>query len=239
MKRQISVIIPACNEEKNIKKCLESLVGQTYPAEKFEIILVDNNCRDRTTEIAREFPVRIVKEEKQGLIFARIKGVSESITSIIAFLDADSLVDPNWLKFIDKKFSTNPKLVGIGFEGNLQPKNMIVRIAEKTLHLFYTVNPTMPGYCFSFRKEAYFNSGGFNPDIKFGEDVYLSKKLKKLGKIIVKREMVTTSSRRYLSLSSFAAYALKTLISFFLITLFNKSPVKLTPFSQKSWIKSS
>lgn len=235
MKRQISVIIPACNEEKNIKKCLESLVGQTYPAEKFEIILVDNNCQDNTVEIAKRYGVgvKIVKEEKQGLIYARIKGIESSLSPIIAFLDADSLVNTGWLSSIEKTFNKNPEIVGIGFEGSLQPKNIVVRIVENTLCLFYAVNPTMPGYCFSFRKEAYFNTGGFDPDIKFGEDVYLSKKLKKIGKIIVKRGMVATSSRRYLSLSSFATYAFKTFISFFLITLFDKSPVELTPFSQK------
>ncbi|RJR25803.1 glycosyltransferase [Candidatus Microgenomates bacterium] len=235
MSTQISVIIPAYNEEKNIKKCLQSLKAQTFPENNFEIILIDNNCQDKTVEIASSFKVRVIKEKKQGITYARIKGINNSLAPIVAFLDADSSVNPNWLDFIYQTLSKTPKLVGIGFEGNLEPKNRLVKIAESFLHWFYFINPVMPGYCFSFKKEVYFACGGFKPEVKFGEDVFISKKLKRFGKIMVKPGFVTTSSRRYLNFLSLINYAYKTIISFIAITLFDKSPVELKAFSKEKF----
>lgn len=50
----VSVIIPTLNEEKNIGRCLESIRKQTYPKDKIEIIVVDNDSTDKTREIVRK-----------------------------------------------------------------------------------------------------------------------------------------------------------------------------------------
>lgn len=50
----ISVILPAYNEEKYIRSCIESLINQTYPKNYMEWIVVDGNPSDRTQEIVRE-----------------------------------------------------------------------------------------------------------------------------------------------------------------------------------------
>lgn len=100
---KVSAVVIAYNEEEYIKDCLESLVNQIEKAD--EIILVDNNSIDRTVEIAKEFPeVRIVTEEKQGMIYARNKGFDAAKYEIIARLDADVRLPKDWIKKIKQNF---------------------------------------------------------------------------------------------------------------------------------------
>ncbi len=100
---KVSVVIPVYNEEKYIARCLTSLMRQDeYPD---EIIVVDNNCTDRTVEICKQFPVRIIKESTQSLIAARNKGFDSAHYNIIARCDADSLIPQNWVANIKKDFA--------------------------------------------------------------------------------------------------------------------------------------
>lgn len=101
---RVSVVIPVFNEEKYIKDCLVSLQNQVEKAT--EILVVDNNSRDKTIEIARRFPVKILKEETQGIIHARDKGFDSAQYEIIARCDADSRLPKNWIKKIKKNFSS-------------------------------------------------------------------------------------------------------------------------------------
>lgn len=80
---------------------------------KYEIIVVDNNSTDNTIDIVNSFNIkniRIVKEEKQGLLYARDRGIKESQYEIIFFINDDILVMPNWITSHLKIFSENPKV---------------------------------------------------------------------------------------------------------------------------------
>lgn len=99
---KISIVVPAYNEEKFIKKCLKSLINQDLPAD--EIIVIDNNCTDKTAKIAKEFGVKVVTEKKQGLTHARNKGFNISKYEIIARCDADTIVPKDWTKKIVDNF---------------------------------------------------------------------------------------------------------------------------------------
>jgi glycosyltransferase involved in cell wall biosynthesis len=57
----ISVVIPAYNEERYLPACLKSLQKQTYPSDRYEVILSDNNSSDSTSEIAKKYGARVIK----------------------------------------------------------------------------------------------------------------------------------------------------------------------------------
>lgn len=95
---KVSLIIPTYNEEKRIGKCLESLANQTVKPD--EVIVVDNNCTDKTVEIARKFNATIVKEKKQGMIYARNAGFNAAQYEILARTDADAMVPHDWISRI-------------------------------------------------------------------------------------------------------------------------------------------
>lgn len=105
---KVSVVVPTYNEEKYIGQCLESLANQTEKPD--EIIIVDNNCTDKTVEIAQKFGARIVKEKKQGMIYARNAGFDAAQYDIIARTDADTILPKNWISRIKKAFVEDSNL---------------------------------------------------------------------------------------------------------------------------------
>lgn len=103
----ISVVIPAYNSERFIRQAIESVLTQTISVD--EIIVVDNNCTDRTVEIADELGAKVVKETKQNLSAARNKGISVCRNDWIAFLDSDDLWEKEKIEFQWKVIETFPK----------------------------------------------------------------------------------------------------------------------------------
>ncbi len=100
MSMKISIIVPVYNEEAYIAKCLDSITKQKEKAD--EVIVVDNNCTDNTVKIAKEYPVKIIRERKQGMIYARNRGFDEANGDIIARCDADVILPEDWVARIKK-----------------------------------------------------------------------------------------------------------------------------------------
>jgi glycosyltransferase involved in cell wall biosynthesis len=100
----ISVIVPVYNEEKNIGLLLKRLLNLNFPKDKFEIIVVDNNSKDRTSEIVKEFQVTYLCEKKQSSYAARNKGIKKAKGNILAFIDGDCIPDKDWLKNVITHF---------------------------------------------------------------------------------------------------------------------------------------
>jgi glycosyltransferase involved in cell wall biosynthesis len=96
---KVSVICPAYNAQENIGVLISSLCEQSYPAELMEIIIIDNHSTDRTKEIVRTFPVILLEEnEKQSSYAARNLGIAQAKGDVLAFIDADCIADPQWIK---------------------------------------------------------------------------------------------------------------------------------------------
>jgi cellulose synthase/poly-beta-1,6-N-acetylglucosamine synthase-like glycosyltransferase len=101
----VSVLVPAYNEERTVGKTLESLVALDWPAEKLEIIVIDDGSKDRTSAVTREFirkhpraPVRLLVQKNQGKAAALNHGLRVLKGEYFACLDADSFVEPQALK---------------------------------------------------------------------------------------------------------------------------------------------
>jgi len=95
-----SFIIPAYNEEDYISNCIKSIKNQT--PKDFEIIVVDNGCTDKTSDIAKKLGSRVVKETKRSLSLARNKGAQVSRGDFLCFVDADGILSKNWLLEAEK-----------------------------------------------------------------------------------------------------------------------------------------
>lgn len=99
----VSIVIPAYNEESHLRLCLEAVARQTV--KPFEVIVVDNNSTDATAAIARSLPfVTLVTEKRQGVMFARDCGFDAARGDVIGRLDADSIVAPDWIETIQQVF---------------------------------------------------------------------------------------------------------------------------------------
>jgi len=98
----ISVVICTYNRSDLLGICLDSLVRQSAPTEKFEIIVVDNNSTDNTQELVSDFAdkfgnVRCVTEKKQGLSSARNRGWREAVGQYVAYADDDCKMPDTWI----------------------------------------------------------------------------------------------------------------------------------------------
>lgn len=94
----VSVIIPVRNEEKYIKSCLEAVFAQTYPKDKTEVLVVDGMSKDKTREIARSFPVRIVDNPKFQRVFALNIGIKNAKGDVLARVDARSIIPRDYIE---------------------------------------------------------------------------------------------------------------------------------------------
>jgi glycosyltransferase involved in cell wall biosynthesis len=99
MSPRVSVIIPVHNGAPGLRLCLAALQAQSWPAEDFEIIVVDNGSTDDLEAVRRLFPrARWLQEPAPGSYAARNRGLRQAAGEIIAFTDSDCLPDADWLR---------------------------------------------------------------------------------------------------------------------------------------------
>jgi glycosyltransferase involved in cell wall biosynthesis len=98
---QFSVVVPLYNAAGYVERCVRALLSQTLSADRYEILLVDNNSTDRSAEIVRRFNrVRLLNEPEQGSYAARNRGIREAQGEIVAFTDPDCVPREDWLEQI-------------------------------------------------------------------------------------------------------------------------------------------
>ena len=102
---KISVVVPVYNTEKYLKRCLNSLINQTF--KDIEIICVDDGSTDNSMEILNEYAakdsrIKIITQSNAGVSVARNNGIKIATGDYISFIDADDSVD---LKFLDKLYN--------------------------------------------------------------------------------------------------------------------------------------
>lgn len=101
---KISIVIPAYNEQDHIAACLEAI--SRLKVKPFEVIVIDNGSTDYTGRIARRFPfVRVVRENRRGLVHARDRGFDEARGDIIGRIDTDTLLPADWTEKLVAIFS--------------------------------------------------------------------------------------------------------------------------------------
>lgn len=100
MNEKISVIIPAYNIEKDLPRCLESVLAQAYP--NLEVLLVNDGSSDGTGAVIDAFAdkdrrIKAIHKENGGVTSARLRGVAEAKGDWIAFVDGDDYIEPEML----------------------------------------------------------------------------------------------------------------------------------------------
>lgn len=107
----VSIVIPAYNEQDTITACVVAALDQTVPAH--EIIVVDNKSTDGTAAAVRAlqatYPgapiVYLQQDAQQGLIPTRNFGLNQATGEVIGRIDADSVLEPNWVEEVQKAFA--------------------------------------------------------------------------------------------------------------------------------------
>jgi cellulose synthase/poly-beta-1,6-N-acetylglucosamine synthase-like glycosyltransferase len=198
----ITVIIPARNEEKNIKACIQSLMQQTYPHHLWEAIIVDDHSTDRTAEI-----VQSVKKENisvislqhvlnsKEIIAAHKKrgieaGIKKAAGELIVTTDADCTFHPGWLHTIASFYQQyNPSFIAapVAFTN----ENSFLKIFQSLDFLslqgitgasvYKKFHSMCNGANLAYEKKAFEKVGGFSgiDHIASGDDMLLMHKIYK------------------------------------------------------------
>ncbi len=100
----VTVIIPTYNRKDILRRCLNAFAHQSYPAEKYEIIVIDDGSTDGTEDLVKSFlnnyicPLRYLKQENKGPAAARNLGIKNATGDVILFTGDDIIVQLNFLK---------------------------------------------------------------------------------------------------------------------------------------------
>ena len=109
----ISIVIPAWNAQRTLKGCLDSLKCLDYPKERVEILLVDGFSTDGTREIAASYDLTIVDNPQKSHRMGVNRGFECAKGELLAYADADCIVDENWLQNSLKYFEEYPQVAGL------------------------------------------------------------------------------------------------------------------------------
>ncbi|HLC50656.1 MAG TPA: glycosyltransferase [Candidatus Nanoarchaeia archaeon] len=194
----ISIIIPTWNEEECLPKLLECIKKQSY--KDYEIIVADANSKDKTVTIAKKHGCKIVKSGSLPGV-GRNNGAKIAKGDILVFLDADVLLDNNFLKNAVKEFEKR-KLdcasVKIVPQGNKFIDRLFLGAFNSWVIATQTFYPHAIGACIICRKELHNKIKGFDEKIAVAEDMEYVKRCAKYGKFrILKNSKVYFSMRRY------------------------------------------
>lgn len=199
----VSIIIPTYNGQALLAVCLPSLRGQSYPADSFEVIVVDDASGDGTVEwLAAEFPwVQVVRlAQNSGFIAACNAGVAAARGEVLVLLNNDTEAEPGWLAALVAALMDHPQAGSAASKmllfdrrdtlhtaGDTMGKNGIPRnrgVWEQDTGQYdqqrWVFGPC--GGAAAYRREAWQQAGGFDPALwMYLEDVDLAWRLQRLG----------------------------------------------------------
>jgi glycosyltransferase involved in cell wall biosynthesis len=207
---EISVIVPALNEEKYINNVIKGLKAQSF--RDFETIIVDGGSTDKTCEIAKE-SARIIVDKRKGIGRARNTGAKVAKGKILVFIDADTKPSKGLLKAYHDTFKSNSVVAATGPILPLEKTNKRIAVGYKVVSIVFVRTsivigrPSVVGSNFAVRAETFRKVKGFNPELLTYEDWDLSARLKKYGAITYsKSALVYTSARRVVAWGVFGYF---------------------------------
>lgn len=178
----VTVIVPVRNGEPTIEPLLESLQRLDYDRKNVEVIVVDGNSTDKTRDIVKKYPVKLVVEKNKGLNAARNTGIKNSNGEIIAFTDCDCVVPSNWITKIVENFKDSQvscvggsaKGVCIDFISEYADNSIVPLMPSfKKRKELNMVKPFLrhPAGCnMAFRRKVAEEVGCFDESIQYGFD---------------------------------------------------------------------
>jgi len=213
----ISVVIPVYNEEKNIGKCLDSLLNQDYPKDKYEIIIVDGNSEDNTKKIVKKYSdIKVLDNPERNTAVGRNIGIKNSKGNFILNFSGHAFAEKNLLSTLSKKLIEADKTItGVGCRFETIGDNFISKgihfILASKLGGFGTTFNQPEKECFAdsiaftlYRKEIFDEVGLFDPDFWIGQDGELNLRIKEKGyKLLYTPETKVYHGKR----DTFSSYA--------------------------------
>lgn len=202
---KISTIIPAFNEERRLGETLHHINAalSAFPKRGWEteLIVCDNNSKDKTAEIARAAGAKVVFEPINQISRARNCGAAAASGDWFIFVDADSHPSPALFESVAEQIASGNCMAGgctVKFDGDYPKANLIIG-------LWNSISRSLSWMAGSFifcEATAFRETGGFSQQLFAGEEIDLSIRLKRLARkrrkriVILRRHPLITSARK-------------------------------------------
>lgn len=137
---RISIVMPTLNAEAILDNCLASIARQTYPRDRYEIILADAFSRDRTREIASRYGAVVVDDRGKNMEEGKRLALQHATGEYIVFIDADNeLTHPDYLELAVRALAANPQALGV--EAYYLPSAKMSSFCAYVTHLLHISDP--------------------------------------------------------------------------------------------------
>jgi glycosyltransferase involved in cell wall biosynthesis len=229
---KITFVIPAFNEEKYIRPCLESIMREIHVSGfDAEVIAVNNASTDGTKAVALSVPgVRVIDENRKGVVRARQAGFRAATGDLIANIDADVMVPEGWLVKVVGEFERDENLVAVSgpyiyYDAPPYQKILISLFYSFSLILYhigyslFRVGAMAQGGNFVIRKSALQKINGYDTSIDFyGDDTDAAQSLSAVGKVKWSGKIAVLSSSRRLEGEGIFRMGIRYAMNYFWVT---------------------
>jgi GT2 family glycosyltransferase len=183
----VSVIVAVRNSVRTVGACVTSLLAVSYPADRFEIVVVDNGSTDGTREALRTFgtSIRVLTEPTRGAAAARNRGIRSARGWLMAFTDADAVVEREWLSALVAPFRDSRVAMVGGRIASRVGANRIERFGERIHDHRHAIEVEDPPYVITcnaaLRRHVIESVGLFDETLLRGQDVDLAWRVHRTG----------------------------------------------------------
>ncbi len=197
----VSVVVPAHNEEKYVLRCIDSI--RAAAAEfggSVETVIVCNRCTDRTEAIAKENGATVVRNEDRCIASVRNAGIRAARGKTILTMDCDNRMTPGTVAEAVRLLDSG-RFIGGGAPMRFERTSLPLRLNDWLCRLSFALSGLWCGI-FWARKETFEAVGGF-AELKAFEDAATAKTLKKYGKTqgkkygVLKENHLINSTRKF------------------------------------------
>ncbi|MFV0443062.1 MAG: glycosyltransferase family 2 protein [Planctomycetaceae bacterium] len=192
---QVTVLIPAFNQERYLSQTIASVVTQTF-REPMRIIVLDDGSQDKTLAVARDIAastpnLTVVHQDNQGRVGARNRLVELATTELLAWLDGDDIAAPNWIEEQVQHLRLNGHIVAVSAQGYAMtaeclPIGPLPRpLSHQEIdvaHLNGEANVFFQS-CTTVRKSALISAGAYRDAYSASEDYDLWLRMAELGEL--------------------------------------------------------
>ncbi len=205
----ISVIVPAYQAERVLRKCLEALEASDLPRSRYELIVVDDASTDATSLVAAEYADTVVRlrGRPHGPAYARNRGFEASRGDLIVFIDSDTCVHKDALSRIVAWFSSEPEVSAVfgSYDADPPEPGLVSQYRNLLHHYIHHRNAgdaeTFWAGCGAIRRSVFLQAEMFDewhysrPQI---EDIELGRRLRSLGhRIVLDPKVQATHLKRW------------------------------------------
>ena len=186
----LSIIIPTYNRKDRLKQCLGVLLNQSYPHNKYEIIIVDDGSTDGTEEAIKNINkpnITYIKQQNKGAGAAINTGAKMANGDILAFTEDDCVVSNNWVDTITDLFNKYPQTAAFAgecvdlFYRKQEESNVPCNCDDFKKMRLNRISTYIGNGSFAIKKEIFEKIGGYDESFRVQEDCEFNIRLLKQG----------------------------------------------------------